>query len=302
MKYAKISLLIVQSARRRAVETLSLKSGNKPKMKNKIPLFVGALVLALTMSVVRAVPIVTFTSGQVTGDGDIITPGPTTGTLVAANRLAYDGWLGNVAFTNGVTFVVNQIGASTVPSNVNGQQTYTTVDGSATAVFRGSQDNLNGSSPIPQSYYTNLSAGYQALIFGGVYGNNEATDTANNSTLTLNNLVVSDSYTVRFWLSDSTANGAVTSETVSLSSDPTQFILASEGGGGTLGDWVQASFVADSTSEGFTFSSSYDSMINGYELLDTTSAVPEPSTVALLSAACGLVGLVAVRRFRLAAV
>jgi hypothetical protein len=68
---------------------------------------------------------------------------------------------------------------------------------------------------------------------------------------------------------------------------------------GRTGTIFTATFTADNTgTQEFTYVGSSPNVlipINGFELLE---AVPEPSTVALFSVAVGLIGLVAVRRFR----
>jgi len=120
--------------------------------------------------------------------------------------------------------------------------------------------------------------------------------TAAPLTLTLSNLNVGDTYQAEIWVASTNITG---DEYITFGGVATPFHVTSI----TSGEYVTATFMATSDTQTLSIDATApaQSILNAFDLIDTT-AVPEPSTVALLSVACGLMGFVAVRRFRLAAV
>jgi hypothetical protein len=144
-----------------------------------------------------------------------------------------------------------------------------------------------------ETAYTSLSAGYQSILYGTIFGTNTPAPT-----VTINNLVAGDDYTVRFWVYD----GVDYAQNLTITSNGVSSNPASEGSNaGDLGSYLTATFVADSSTQSFSFTNS-DNYNPGINALEVLQSVPEPSTVALMAAGAGLIGLAAVRRLRLAAI
>jgi hypothetical protein len=263
------------------------------KMKNKVRLFVGMLAICVAVNAAQAATVTWAANGTISGDTDVLAPTGPNQTVVAALGFSY-GSGGATPVVNGVTFTnVSNFGYTS-----NGYNDGTGATGGVPAGATVSSFNLNTATdvynPNPPAFAA-LSAAYKSILNASIIGLGNG-----SSTLVLNNLISGDTYTVRFW----TYDGYDGAHSLTITSNGVSSAAASEGSnGGDLGSYLTASFVADSGSQTFSFSNSdsYNPAINAMEVLDT-SVVPEPSTVALLSAACGLVGLVAVRRFRLAAV
>ena len=138
--------------------------------------------------------------------------------------------------------------------------------------------------------------GYQNILQGALISDNPS---GVPITLTLNNLVAGRTYQLELWSTSSyskISGGTATDETTALGG--TSFTI--DGGVTQLGQYAVITFDADNTPDAVTISADCDSVLNAYSLIEEAAAVPEPSTVALLSAGAGLLGLVAIRRFRLA--
>jgi PEP-CTERM motif len=259
----------------------------------KLSLSLGILAVSLIVGSSAAksqtVTIFDWNAGNITGDSDVIKPVGNQ-IVVDAYSFSYSGagsYAPNPSITspvvNGVTFTM----IATL-----GVHVYTTANGNVALTEEGALNQFGGnssSSTAGGTPFTSLSPDYQNVLTGSPYSNNGGHDGA----LALNNLVVGASYELVLWASQPT-NGT-RAETITALSDGSSW-SASEGGSGTLGSWFTATFTATQATEDFTYVSSYDSTITALELIETPVAAPEPSTVALLSMAAGLVGWVAVRR------
>jgi hypothetical protein len=275
-------------------------------MKTKLLLPLGILACSLIsgLSTAQSQTIMSWNSGNISGDTDVVAP--TSGqTLVEAYYLNGNGisWTPNPSnptpTLNGVTFTLSTRSGTT----------YTTDNGGITITSQGGGNNWYQAYAMPPyTSFTSLSANYQQILAGGLYANNNpqtgSTPPAAGE-FTLNNLVVGHSYTLEVFFNQMSQSGPQ-DETITALSDGSSWsatlggLEANSGTTGYLGSWITAEFTeATSTSETFYYSADYDSLLNAVELIDTT-AVPEPSTVALFSVAVGLVGWVAVRRRRLA--
>jgi len=111
-------------------------------------------------------------------------------------------------------------------------------------------------------------------------------------TLTLNSLTVGYTYQLEIWTNRSnTANAqgftATAGNSVVLDSNTTDAI-------GGVGQFVLGSFTADATSQAITFTPNGAGLVDFSAFQLRTTAVPEPSAIALLIA--GGVGLLLARR------
>jgi len=256
-------------------------------MKTKLPVFAGVLALCGMLTAGHAAS-VTWNSGIIGSsgnDGDVITA--VGGTVIDAY---YFGSPSGTLSLNGVSF-----------TNVNWQDWF---QGNVAMPFPNSNGSLLvseynnyhvGQTAIPA--WGSLSANYQALLGGAAMGSASYNgSTAAPLTLTLSNLNVGDTYQAEIWVASTNITG---DEYITFGGVATPFHVTSI----TSGEYVTATFMATSDTQTLSIDATApaQSILNAFDLIDTT-AVPEPSTVALLSVACGLMGFVAVRRFRLAAV
>lgn len=153
----------------------------------------------------------------------------------------------------------------------------------------------NAFSSPSSAWFDALSANYQSFLAGGVYGPGSNILT---NLITVSDLTVGDSYSVRLWTN---ANDASTGYIRIAQGDNTDNNVVVNTGDdqSNNGTYVTATFIADSATESFSFSSSANPLINAIEVVDLT-AVPEPSTVALLGCGAGLALLAFRRRFQAA--
>lgn len=142
--------------------------------------------------------------------------------------------------------------------------------------------------------FGSLSAEYRAML--GSFGRNVTAP----FTLTMVNLTVGNAYEFQWWVNTSqTVGGLVTAtagNAVTLDSNPAYTADPSHTGGG-VGQYAIGSFVADATTQEVIFSGpgTTSVLLNGFQLRDTTPAVPEP-TSALTFLGLALLGAAAARR------
>ncbi len=141
--------------------------------------------------------------------------------------------------------------------------------------------------------YSTLSAGLQTILKGGAYEYENGL-----GTVTLTGLTAGTAYKFELLVNDSRGGEAGRTETLSdTSATPkTSGTVAfnAQGAEGGVGDYVTGSFTSTGTTETFDINSTInDDQINAFEL---ATAVPEPSTWALLGVSC--VGLVIFLRRR----
>jgi PEP-CTERM motif len=263
-------------------------------MKTKLPVLAGILALCGMLTSGHAAT-VGWTASVISGDNDVIVP---TGSqsvnavsFVANNRNVSDPdvTVHGVLFTGeSVAIDGSNASSSLSPSFTNAGLTYAFTGVNATNSF---------APDISNSAFNALSSSYQTLLSSAVYGK-AAGDSS--LSLTISGLSAGTAYTIVFFTNQG-GNGTQAATFTSGGSPITANIGSGDGAAtaGILGNNFTATFTADATFQEFDFSAINHPAIDGIEVI---AAVPEPSTVALLSAACGLVGLVAVRRFRLAAV
>lgn len=235
--------------------------------------FVSSLVIAVGIaagSSAHAAVITWQTPATISGDTNV----STTGTLERAYNMTNQS--GSATTINGVNFAVFGVTSNTVSSLTVGSTTITSSSGS---LFSGLG---NGSASTP---FSSLSTSYQTLL-------GQFVRTGGNMTLTLNSLTVGYTYQLEIWTNRSnTANAqgftATAGNSVVLDSNTTDAI-------GGVGQFVLGSFTADATSQAITFTPNGAGLVDFSAFQLRTTAVPEPSAIALLIA--GGVGLLLARR------
>jgi hypothetical protein len=256
-------------------------------MKIRTSLFVGITALCGVLPSAGAAT-VSWTDGAIAGDSTIIAP---TGSLSVVSAVKFaasnaGGVLPSSFVLNTVTFNTAFIGNPTYFANDTASASFGGLSYDFTRVW--------GSNDIPSgnTAYNALTANMKDLLFGGIVGQNDTT----KSTLTIGGLTAGMAYTVEIF---SQENEKGNQDVIWTSGG--QSVEAAQGAGGglnTLGSYFVATFTADSSTQEFDFSATNSlPSINGIEVLES---VPEPSTIALLSAAVGLMGLAGARRFRFA--
>lgn len=241
-------------------------------------LFVAAAVVILLGSSQARASILWGPATGISADSDV----DTTGSLVAAYNIGGPG-VPNTA-VNGVTFTGLALTGTTV-SDPSGHFTF------VGSVPFGSSNSVGGSG-APGQPFTNLSPGYQVLVSStaGTVG------AGTSFTLTMTGLTSGDNYRFEWWSSDcrdtSSSTQAADGGTVALASrSPDQ---ADQG---MVGQFAIGTFTANSLgTEQITFTNVGgfpEDLIDAFELRDTSSAVPEPSSVVMLSiGAIGMLGYV----------
>jgi PEP-CTERM motif len=251
---------------------------NKRKSKVKKQILVIGVCLAASVTLmlnVRAATVIWDSVGSITDVSDVSTQG--------IGLQAYN--LGNSGFSstiNGVTFTSTAVIGSGPYSVGSGAGSLTFID---SVVEQGGFGFL-GSGGGPQGALDN---GYQTMLGSGIYNG------INPMTLTISGLTASRDYLVQFWVSDSRNIGVVWSRsetfTAGNTSDSLDYNVQNSDGG--LGQYVIGRFTADAVSQNILVNSA-TFQLNGYQIRDIT-AIPEPSTVALLAMGSGLM-LAAFRR------
>jgi hypothetical protein len=261
-------------------------------MRNKFRHGSGIAVLAAAASLTLAAgPVVAATISwgeamNISGDTDV----DTTGTLVRAFSL------------NGAGTMVNTVSfeAFTAPSQFLDPATTTATVGNFTLsgdYFYGSDNITSANAP-----FTTLSSVYQSLL-------GSAAITIADATLVMGGLTVGQSYEFEVWANDSaeTFEGgyglSVSSgdSAVFLQSgydagvDPTQcYYTGVCHYDGQLGQFAIGTFVADADTQTVDFSPGEVGVINGFQLRQLATQVPEPGTLPL----AGLAGLAMLARRR----
>jgi hypothetical protein len=229
-----------------------------------LSVLVGVLILASSHHARAAV--ITFAAPQdISGDSDVSTSG-------AFDRgYMFTGAEGTSVTINGVTFVRYSIASGDT-------QTFS----SASEAF--------GSADAP---FASLSADYQTMLRGGFFSVSTTAD------FTLNNLTIGDVYQVQVWVNDS-RDGVTTTRNQTVSGSLSQAFNVPQVGGG-LGQYLIGTFTADSSSQTISFSPGDGGVvqINGIQLRNLGSAVPEPASATLLVLGVASLGAVACVRNRI---
>jgi hypothetical protein len=243
------------------------------------------LCLSAVVGSAGAAPVL-FSAFHMTGDTDVISPSSTE-LLLDAYAVGYTASISRI---NNVDPTVN--GVAFAPIQLPGQ------NGDFTFSGMGSWNvGISNASGAP---YSSLSANYQSLIYFQAWSANSSTP----MTVTISNLQVGSTYTAQFWVEVGSASGNY--DTFSSGGNSVSdvyfnydYVVNSTAPTSGLGMYVDATFQADASTQVFTITgSNTDAIISAYDLFEQVAAVPEPSTVALLAAGAGMLGLAAVRRSR----
>ena len=220
--------------------------------------FSGAMLLFLTLiaSPARAANINWGVGAQdITGDSDV----STNGSLIGAFNFSDTG---PSATVNGVTFQ-----SFAVPNNTTNSATM----GNFTINSAGNFQSRNTNASSGNAPFSNLSAGYQALLSGFTTGDNPWT-------LTASGLTIGMQYNFQWWINFSSENAtqhttATAGNSVTLAWNPSD----TDGG---LGQFALGTFTADSTTEVITFDSpDFFGIVSGFQLRQIGPAsVPESGT------------------------
>lgn len=200
---------------------------------------------------------------NISGDSNV----STMGTLVGAFNFA-----GATTSVNGVNFLAFPVGAA---SNTVGNFTLSVPSGTIAAV--------NTSFPAPP--FSNLSAGYQALL-------GTAAGSGQQMTLTMNGLTVGQNYLFETWVNDSRDFTSAFTFPVTVSAGNSVILIPNTTVfGGGVGQFVLGTFTANSTSQQVGYFNSEFAIVNGFQLRALAPpSVPEPGTAlagALLVGLCG---------------
>jgi hypothetical protein len=131
------------------------------------------------------------------------------------------------------------------------------------------------------------------------YIDGNGTEFAPTMTVTIGGLTVDDSYEVEFWVNDS--RSCCASRTDEVDGDPSLIVDYQTASG--VGQFLIGTFTAATTSVSFTLNG-YDpvgddagnTQLNALEVVDDTSATPEPSSMFLMG--LGILALATSARFR----
>jgi hypothetical protein len=235
---------------------------------------IGGLVVALTATIGLTLQInnavaaaISWSSPQnISGDSDV----STLGSLVGALNIGAPG-VGDTT-VNGVDFFGLPVSGNSATS------------GGFTLALATGFSSVNGSVSSNAPFAT-LSPSYR-LLLSSFAGNAVAAPFS----LTISGLNIGDQYQFEWWANTTATTpvdvSSTATNTVTLSSN----VSALDGG---LGQFVIGTFTADSSGEVITFNSTSQPLLDSLQLRDTTP-VPEPATLALLSA--GLLALGVTRR------
>jgi hypothetical protein len=254
-----------------------------------IAVLAAAASLTLAAGSVDAAPISWGMATYISGDTDV----DTTGTLVRAFSL------------NGAGTIVNTVSfeAFTAPNQFFDPATTAATVGNFTLsgdLFFGSDDIRSTNAP-----FTTLSSAYQSLL-------GSAAITTGDATLVMAGLTVGQTYEFEVWANDSaeTFHGGYElsasspgDSAVSLKSgydagyDPPQpdcYFVNQCHYDGKLGQFAIGTFIADGSTQTVDFSPGEVGVINGFQLRQLATQVPEPGTLALTGMA--VFALLATRR------
>lgn len=202
------------------------------------------------VNVANASPINWGGATTITADTDVLTNGTT---FLACN------WSSTDQTVNGVTFV-GATSTSMVSSNLH------------LAISTGSLLRATASYGSTVSPYSVLSAPYQEILIGGVYGNTTNT----TLTVTLDNLAVGHTYAVQIWVNDSRGRG--TQNRIETIASPggnsvTLAYNASQSSGG-VGQYAIGLFTNLVHGQTFTLYSPMVPQINALQVRDLTPDLP----------------------------
>jgi hypothetical protein len=262
-------------------------------MKSKLSLFAGMIALCGTFNPASAATINWSNSALTGADADVLNTGGGYQLIGALSLVANDNNGTPAPTVNGVVFQKANItvgGDPIAPETSTPSYSVTTATSANLSVaftnVSASNDMLVSSNPIAGSS-SSASAGYKTLIGSAFYNY-----VSGPVGITISGLTVGETYKVVFFDQNPYGN-----QTFIWTADSQSSATGSVAGQITAGDQFVATFTATDTSETFSCQSgvNYYGALNAVEILE---AVPEPSSVALLSVATGLIGLMAVRRFR----
>jgi hypothetical protein len=257
-------------------------------MKSKLHLIAGVLALFGMLNSAHAQTNVSWASHMVTGDSDVLTSGDGYQLLSAVDFLPAGDNVYDPGLVNGVQFTLGYANTTSVWTN-NGVTL--TLIGSGGVAGAGYDTYFHGNG---NPTYLALPTDYQYFLVGSAFG-----QAAGGITFQLTGLTAGTNYEVRFWNNNNYASSPAPADW-SLNSIDGVTIDQSATTTGTVGSYITVTFTADGETETFN-GTGYGPALNAVEILEAVAA-PEPSSVALMAAGVGLVGLIAVRRFRLAAV
>ncbi len=125
---------------------------------------------------------------------------------------------------------------------------------------------------------TGLSANYQTLLGGCVYGS------TNLNSITLNNLKIGGQYTIQLWINDSRSNGANSSNTVT-GGNSVNLDYNNKNAVGGVGQYALGTFIADYPNLTFYLQSHQSGQFNALQLrsLPATAATLAPITNVAVS-------------------
>ena len=123
---------------------------------------------------------------------------------------------------------------------------------------------------------TGLSANYQTLLGGCVYGS------TNNNSITLNNLKIGGQYTIQLWINDSRSNGANSSNTVT-SGNSVNLDYNNKNAVGGVGQYTLGTFIADYPSLTFYLQSHQSGQFNALQLRSLPATAASLATITNVS-------------------
>ena len=217
----------------------------------------------------HAAPIVWQAPANIIGESDV----SLLGNLVAAYNF------GSTANNNGAVSSTTVNGVTFLPFGISSLSTTATVGNFTVSETPGQlfgQTTAFGSASAP---FSNLTTAYKTLLQSGVYSANTST-----ITLTMNNLMVGQTYQYQWWTNQSNANITSGSTTATATNSVTLSSNASGTEGG-IGQYTTGTFVADSTTQTVAYNGNGafgGPLINGFQLRNVSSVgAPEPGTLVL---------------------
>ncbi len=180
--------------------------------------------------------------------------------------------------TNGTALYAYARGITTGTTNVNGV-TFVAVTGHATWGGGNITFSANFQGDLTPFATTNqpfagLSTPYQTVLKGCAYGD------VTSGTVTLNNLIPGHSYAVQVWAADTRTNFATRVENIVGGNTVTLAYNVTHAAGG-LGQYTIGNFVANSTSQVFTLTSTVEVQLNAINLRDVGVYAFNPARVNL---------------------